>query len=139
MATSFSDGRSRNTRRTTVHGQATGKLFHLRCESSVPFCNLQSPIGDRLVWVVRYSNYITHWATRSFFSGLISPLIEIMRSCKLFTHVSKMAILTYKRANSITVNNVMILNITHNIFNLDDTDVFIRSVILKSVDSRTII
>ena len=52
-----------------------------------------------------------------------------------------MAILTYKRANSITVNNVMILNITHNIFNLDETEVFIyiRSVILKRVDSQTII
>jgi hypothetical protein len=48
-----------------------------------------------------------------------------MRLCKLFTHVSKMAILTYKRANSVTVNNVMILNITHNVFNLDDTEVFI--------------
>jgi hypothetical protein len=36
-----------------------------------------------------------------------------------------MAILTYKRANSITVNNVMILNITHSIFNLDNTEVFI--------------
>jgi hypothetical protein len=42
-----------------------------------------------------------------------------------------MAILTYKRANSITVNNVMILNITHNIFNLDDTDVFIRAQVKK--------
>jgi hypothetical protein len=24
--------------KTTDHGQATGKLYHLRCESSSPFC-----------------------------------------------------------------------------------------------------
>jgi hypothetical protein len=36
-----------------------------------PFGNLQRPgakpcsIGDRLVWVVRYSNFLTHWATHS--------------------------------------------------------------------------
>jgi hypothetical protein len=73
--------------------------------------------------------------------GPIFPLNEIMRSCKLFPHVSKMPILTDKRANSVTVNNVMILSITHNIFNLDDTEVFIyiRSVIIKRVDSPTII
>jgi hypothetical protein len=28
--------------RTTDHGQATGKLDHLRVDSSAPFCNLQS-------------------------------------------------------------------------------------------------
>jgi hypothetical protein len=52
-----------------------------------------------------------------------------------------MTILTDKRANSVTVNNLMILNITHSIFNLDDTEVFIYilSVILKRVDSSTII
>jgi hypothetical protein len=31
--------------RTIDHGQATGKLYHLRCESSAPFCNLQSRAG----------------------------------------------------------------------------------------------
>jgi hypothetical protein len=58
-------------------------------------------------------------------------------SYELFPHVSKMPILTDERANSVTVNNLMILNITHNIFNLDDTEVliYIRSVILKRVDS----
>ena len=30
LATSFSDERSRSTRRTTDHGQATCKLYHLR-------------------------------------------------------------------------------------------------------------
>jgi hypothetical protein len=34
MATSFSDGRSRST---TDNEQVTGKLYHLRCESSAPY------------------------------------------------------------------------------------------------------
>jgi len=37
MATSFSSGRSQNTRRTTNHGQATGKLITCGCESSASF------------------------------------------------------------------------------------------------------
>jgi hypothetical protein len=49
--------------RTTDHEQATGKLYHLRLRVECTlFCNLQSRIGDRLVWVVRYSNYLIHWA-----------------------------------------------------------------------------
>ena len=40
--------------RTTDHGQATGKLYHLRLRVECTlFCNLQSHIGDRLVGVVR--------------------------------------------------------------------------------------
>jgi hypothetical protein len=42
MAISFSGGRSRDTRKvTTDHGQATGKLYHLRVECTL-LCNLQS-------------------------------------------------------------------------------------------------
>ena len=44
MATSFSGGRSREyPERTTGHGQATGKLYHLRLRFECTlFCNLQS-------------------------------------------------------------------------------------------------
>jgi hypothetical protein len=34
MATSFSGGRSQYPERTTDHGQATGKLYHLRLNKS---------------------------------------------------------------------------------------------------------
>ena len=57
--------------RTTDHGQATGKLYHLRLrvECTVFFVIYKAGreptrIGDRIVWVVR-SNDLTHWATRA--------------------------------------------------------------------------
>jgi hypothetical protein len=64
--------------KTTDHEQATGKLYHLRLRVECTlFCNLQSQarththncIGDRLEWVVRQSNYLTHWATGPLDSG----------------------------------------------------------------------
>ena len=50
---------------------------------------------------------------------------EMMRSCKCFPHVSEMLTLTYNRANSVIINNAIILNSIHNIFNLRDTEVAI--------------
>ena len=53
MATSFSGGRSRRTRRTTDHGQATGKLYHLwlRVEC-ILFCKLQSRARTHALLVI---------------------------------------------------------------------------------------
>ena len=56
--------------RTTDHGQATGKSYHLRLRVECTFIVIYKPdsnprrIGDRLVWVVKQSIYIMHWATR---------------------------------------------------------------------------
>ena len=52
-------------------------------------------------------------------------LIEMMWSFKYFVYVSKMPSLTYNRANSVIIKNVIMLNIIHNIFNLLDTEVVI--------------
>jgi hypothetical protein len=50
MATSFSDGGSW---RTTDHGQATGKLYHLRLRVECTlFCNLQSRAPTHAVLVI---------------------------------------------------------------------------------------
>jgi hypothetical protein len=61
-------------------------LFNMNHSSvqHILFCNLQSRawtgsrrIGDSLVWVVRESNYLTHWATRarqSYLRDWIFPL-----------------------------------------------------------------
>jgi hypothetical protein len=55
MVTSFSGGRSRsnNLERTTDHGQATGKLYHLRLQVQCTlFCNLQSGSWTHAVLVI---------------------------------------------------------------------------------------
>jgi hypothetical protein len=58
MATSFSGGRSRNTHkkypeRTTAHGQATGKFYHLRLGvKRTLFCNIQSRGQTHAVLVI---------------------------------------------------------------------------------------
>jgi hypothetical protein len=54
MATSFSGGRSRSTRREpTDHGQATGKLYHMRLRVECTcFCNLQRRAGTHAVLVI---------------------------------------------------------------------------------------
>jgi len=46
-----------------------------------------------------------------------------MRSCTCFPHVCKIPTLTYNRENSIIIENAIILNMIHNIFNLLDTEV----------------
>jgi hypothetical protein len=38
--------------RTTDHGQATGKLYHLRMRVEYTFCNLQSLAGTHAVLVI---------------------------------------------------------------------------------------
>jgi hypothetical protein len=53
MATSFSSGRSRSIWRTTDHGQATGKLYHLQLRVECTFfCNLQSRARTHAVLVI---------------------------------------------------------------------------------------
>jgi len=53
MATSFSGGGSRSTRKTIDHGQATGKLYHLRLRVECNlFCNLQSRARTHAVLVI---------------------------------------------------------------------------------------
>jgi hypothetical protein len=56
--------------RTTDHGQATGKLDHLRLRVECTlFCNLQSRARTHAVLVIGLyellGNYLTHWATRA--------------------------------------------------------------------------
>jgi hypothetical protein len=64
MATSFSGGRSRSTRREPpTMGKQLVNFITCGCESSAPGANPRR-IGDRLVWAVR-SNDLTHWATRA--------------------------------------------------------------------------
>jgi hypothetical protein len=59
-----------------------------------------------------------------------------MRSCMRFPCVSKMSTLTYNQANSVIINNVIISNFVHNIFNFCDTEVVIciKLVLLKKTD-----
>ena len=38
--------------RTTDPGQETGKLYYLRCESSAPYCNLQSRARSHVVLAI---------------------------------------------------------------------------------------
>jgi hypothetical protein len=53
METSFSGGRNLSTLRTTDHGQATGKLYHLRLRVECTlFCNLQSRARTHAVLVI---------------------------------------------------------------------------------------
>ena len=54
MATSFSGGRNRSTRREpTDHGQATGKLYHMRLRVECTlFCNLQRRARTHAVLVI---------------------------------------------------------------------------------------
>ena len=71
MATSFSGGGSRSTRREPpTMGKQLVNFITCSCESSALFfCLFTKPglnprrIGDRLVWVVRSSD-LTHWAIR---------------------------------------------------------------------------
>ena len=73
MATSFSGGGRRSTRREppTMSKQLINCIT-CGCESSAPFLKYTKPganprrIGDILVWVVRSSD-LTHWATRAPF------------------------------------------------------------------------
>ena len=58
--------------RTTDHGQATGKLYHLQLWVAMhPFCNLQSRARTHAILVIGLyellgnPNYLTHWATRA--------------------------------------------------------------------------
>ena len=65
MATSFSGGRSRREQQTM--GKQLVNFITCDCDSSAPFFVIYKAerIGARLVWVVRCSNYLTHWATRA--------------------------------------------------------------------------
>ena len=71
MATSFSGGGRRSTRREpSTMGKQLANFITCGCESSTPFLLFTKlganprRIGDRLVWVVK-SNNVTHWATRA--------------------------------------------------------------------------
>ena len=60
-----------------------------------------------------------------------------MRSCMPFPCVSKMSPLTYSQANSVIINNVIISNFVHDIFNFRDTEVVIciNLALLKKTDN----
>jgi len=67
------------------------------------------------------------------FPGLLHAQIG---GVKLVTHVSKKSILTYNRANSFIIKNAIILNTIHTQFNMSDTEVVIRIllVLIKTAD-----
>jgi len=53
MATNFSDGRSRSTRREPpTIGKQLVNFITCGCESSAPFCNLQSRVQTHAVMVI---------------------------------------------------------------------------------------
>jgi len=64
------------------------------------------------------------------------PLSEMMRSCKCFSHVSKIPTLAYNWANTVIIKNAIILIPIHNIFNLCDTEgvICIILILLKKAD-----
>jgi len=67
MATSFSVGR--NPERTSDHGQATGKLYHLRLRVECTlFCNLQSRARTHAVFVIGLYELLGNATT-----GLVEP------------------------------------------------------------------
>ena len=76
--------------RTIDHGQATGKLYHLRLRVNCTFLLFTKlaanprRIGDRLAWVVRQPNYLTHWATRALtiMTDLNMSGLETRHMCK---------------------------------------------------------
>ena len=58
MATSFSAGR------TTDHGQATGKLYHLPMQVECTFCNLLSRAPIRAVMVIALYELLGNQTTK---------------------------------------------------------------------------
>ena len=58
----------------------------------------------------------------------MGPNLHSQWSCKCFPHVDKMPTLTYNRANSIFIMNVIILNIMHNTFNFDIAVLFLQGI-----------
>ena len=86
MATSFSGGGSRSTRREPpTMGKQLVNFITCGCESSAPFFVIYKVRGEPtpywLVWVVR-SNDLTHWATRApLFIEVDVSSQEIERSC----------------------------------------------------------
>ena len=69
MATSFSGGRCRSTRREPpTNGKQLVNFITCDCESSAPFCNLQSRARTHAVLVIGSYELLgnpTHWATRA--------------------------------------------------------------------------
>ena len=59
-----------------------------------------------------------------------------MGSCKCFPHVSKIPTLTYNRTNNVIIQNAIILNIMHNIFDFRGTEfaIYMILVLLKRAD-----
>ena len=77
--------------------------------SNYPFCYLQTPLK------------LVLWA---------QPLVsESMRSCKCFSHVSKLPTFTSSLATSVIIQNAIILNFMHIILNLHDTEVVICKIL----------
>jgi hypothetical protein len=57
----------------------------------------------------------------------------MMRSFKYFSHVSKTPTLTYNRENIVIFKNPIILNIMHNMFNLRDTEVSCKVLVVTII------
>ena len=89
---------------------------------SVPQTNI-SPLTF-LAWY-RHLNEKKRGGVKPVLWNKSSTLGEMMRSCKSFQHLRKIPTLRYNRANTVSINNVIILNIIHNKFNFCYTEVVI--------------
>ena len=83
LATSFSGGRNRNTQRTTDHGQATGKLYHLR---------LLVECALFIIYKAGPYNYLTHWSTLALINVIFLSSI-IMQQNTNVTHTEQRAVM----------------------------------------------
>jgi hypothetical protein len=85
----------------------------------------QNPIENRrnrntetrpLTSLALYRHFNKKWWGKQVLETQTSPLSEMMRSWKCFSHVSKIPALTYNPAH--IIRNSIILNIIHNILTL---------------------
>ena len=101
------------------------KISHCRNNSEITErCKMHTPnthVHDRSLSWVDICTSINSGGFKLVLWAQICLLREMMRSCKCFSHLSKMPTLT----NSLIIKNAIILNIMHNIFNLRDTEVVI--------------
>jgi len=97
MATSFSGGRSRSTRRTTDHGQATGKLYHLQLRVEWTFfCNLQSWAQTHAILVIGLYELLGNPTTQ-----LIEPPQALSHFGKRLYILCRCTIYDYKEYNTV--------------------------------------
>jgi hypothetical protein len=112
MATSFSDGRSR--REPPTMGKQLVSFITCSWESSAPFFVIYKAganprrIGDRLVWVVRQSNYLSHWATPALGRSLMhTNIFHNLSNDWCFFHYCTLFIFIYLITDLFTLLNAV--------------------------------